>query len=264
MLENSNPFVLAGRKVLGVAQSCGEIILMIRRTLFWMFRAPLSRRNVLGQMVEMGARTFPVTSLTIIFTGMVLALQTGFSSIKVFNEPLFVGTAVGHSIVKELGPVLTALVFCGRIGAAIAAELGTMKVTEQLDALYTLGTNPIRYLAVPRFIAAFTMVPILVIYADLMGILGGFIIASVQLQIAWTIYWDEIFDIPTEVFLHGFIKSFVFALIIVAISCYKGFTTEGGAEGVGRATTQAVVVSMVMVLVSDYFVSAVLVAFGIG
>ena len=253
-----------GGKIITVSESTGEVILLVRRTAFWFFRAPLNRKLVFSQMLEMGAKTFPVTSLTIVFTGMVLALQTGSSSIRVFNEPLFIGTAVGHSIAKELGPVLTALVFCGRIGAAIAAELGTMKVTEQIDALYTLGTNPVRYLAVPRFLAALTMLPLLAVYADLMGIFGGLIISVVQLKISSTVYWDEILQINTDVFTHGFIKSFVFALIIVAISCYKGFTTSGGAEGVGKSTTSAVVISMVMVLVSDYFVSAILVAFGIG
>lgn len=256
--------VLTGRKVLTLSESCGEVLFLIRNTLFWLFRGSISRKNVLSQMVEMGFMTAPVTSLAIIFTGMVLALQSGFTTIKIFNEPLFVGTAVGHSIVKELGPVLTALIFCGRIGAAIAAELGTMKVTEQLDALYTLGTNPIRYLAVPRFIAAMTMLPLLTIYADLMGILGGFAIAVVQLKVSPTIYWEEIFNLRIQVALHGFLKSFVFALIIVMISCYKGFKTSGGAEGVGRATTSAVVLSMTMVLIADYFVSAVLIAFRIG
>ena len=264
MNGQKNIFSVIGEKIIAASETTGEVIMLLRRTAFWFYRAPLNRQIVFTQMLEMGAKTFPVTSLTIVFTGMVLALQTGSSSIKVFNEPLFIGTAVGHSIAKELGPVLTALVFSGRIGAAIAAELGTMKVTEQIDALYTLGTNPVRYLAVPRFLAALTMLPLLAVYADLMGIFGGFIIATVQLRIPSSVYWDEIFQINSDVFAHGLLKSFVFALIIVAISCYKGFTTSGGAEGVGKSTTSAVVSSMVMVLVSDYFVSAILVALGIG
>lgn len=262
--NHRNLLSILGGKAITMAQSSGEIALLIRRTIFWFFRAPLNRKIVFGQMVEMGARTFPVTSLTLLFTGMVLALQTGFSFIKVFNEPLYVGRVVGLSIVKELGPVLTAVVFSGRVGAAIAAELGTMKVTEQIDALYTLGTNPVRYLAVPRFLAAVTMLPVLTAYSDFLGILGGFSVSALRFHISNVVYWDEIYALQLKEVYHGLIKSVIFALIIVTISCYKGLTTEGGAEGVGKSTTSAVVISMVLVLVGDYFLSAVLVAFGIG
>ncbi len=264
ILGENSPFIIVARKILEVSEALGEILIIVRRTIYWMVRAPVDRYNLFYQMREMGNRTFPVASLTLVFTGMVVALQTGFSMIRVFNEPLFIGTTLGHSIFKELAPVLTAMVFSGRVGAAIAAELGTMKVTEQLDALYTLGTNPVKYLAVPRFIAAFTMLPLLVIYADLMGVIGGYIVAVIQLRIPSTEYIDDITRLDLDIFMHGFLKSFVFALIIVAVSCYKGFTTRGGAEGVGKATTAAVVISMVMVLISDYFVSSILVAFGIG
>ena len=264
ILGENSPFVIIGRHLLAGSRACGEIVFLVRRTIYWMFRGRIDRYNLFYQMVEMGNRTFPVASLTLIFTGMVVALQTGFSMIRVFDEPLFIGTALGHSIFKELAPVLTGMVFAGRVGAAIAAEIGTMKVTEQLDALYTLGTNPIKYLAVPRFISAVTMLPLLVIYADLMGAVGGYIVSVVQLRIPGTVYIEDITAIDLDIVLHGFLKSFVFALIIVAVSCYKGFTTKGGAEGVGKATTEAVVVSMVTLLISDYFVSAILVAFGIG
>lgn len=264
LARENNPFLVVGRKILGAAQACGEMVVMMQRTFYWMGKAPIDRFNLFYQMVEMGNRSLPVVSLTMIFAGMVIALQTGYSSIRVFNEPLFIGAAVGHSIFKELSPVFTAMVFSGRVGAAIAAELGTMKVTEQLDALYTLGTNPVRYLAVPRFIAAILVFPLLTVYADLMGVIGGYIVTTVQLRISSTVYIEDVTGINLNVFLHGFWKSFVFALIIVVVSCYKGFTTKGGAEGVGKATTAAVVTSMVLVLVSDYFVSAILVAFGIG
>lgn len=263
-LGENSPVVIAGHRLLEVSRTCGEVVLLVRRTIYWMFRGGIDRHNLFYQMVEMGNRTFPVASLTLIFTGMVVALQTGFSMIRIFNEPLFIGTTLGHSIFKELAPVLTGMVFAGRVGAAIAAEIGTMKVTEQLDALYTLGTNPVKYLAVPRFIAAFTMLPLLVIYADMMGVVGGYIVSVVQLRIPGTLYIEDITKLNLDIVMHGFLKSFVFALIIVAVSCYKGFTTKGGAEGVGKATTEAVVVSMVTILISDYFVSAVLVAFGIG
>jgi phospholipid/cholesterol/gamma-HCH transport system permease protein len=219
---------------------------------------------VFGQMSEVGVQSFPVTSLTALFTGMVLALQTGFSFRKVFNEPLYVGTVVGLSLLKELGPVLTGVVVAGRVGAAIAAEIGTMNVTEQVDALSTLGTNPVRYLVVPRFLACLLMVPLLTVYADVIGIFGGYLVAHWRLDVPATIYWDEINAIQLKEAMHGLIKSVVYALIIVTTACYKGLRTSGGAEGVGQATTSAVVISMVLILVSDYFLSAVLVSFGIG
>lgn len=253
-----------GSKFIRLTRTCGEMAILVRRTVYWYTHAKVNRANVLIQTMEMGARTFPVSSLTLLFTGMVLALQTGFSFIKVFNEPLYVGRVVGLSIVKELGPVLTALVFSGRVGAAIAAELGTMKVTEQIDALYTLGTNPIKYLCVPRFLAALTMLPLLTVYSDFLGVLGGFAIAHLKFRIPQPVYWDEIYALQIREVLHGVIKSFFFAFMIVTVSCYKGLTTSGGAEGVGKATTSAVVTSMVLVLIGDYFVSALLVAFRIG
>jgi phospholipid/cholesterol/gamma-HCH transport system permease protein len=253
---------LVGNLVLNIAETLGQIVILCRQTIALLRTA--ERKIVFQQMEEIGVNSFPVTALTSLFTGMVLALQTGFSFRKVFNEPIYVGTVVGLSLVKELGPVLTAVVVSGRVGAAIAAELGTMKVTEQLDALYTLGTSPAKYLAVPRFIACLICIPILTFMAIFIGILGGMLVAVYRLSIPSGVYFQEIQQIGWKEGAHGIIKSVVFAAIIVIISCYKGFTCEGGAEGVGKATTSAVVLSMVLVLVIDYFLSAILVAFGIG
>lgn len=256
---------LIGKTVLKMAESVGRLTIIIEQTIVGALRPVKSWKSILYQMNEIGVNTFPVTGLTALFTGFVLALQTGMSFQKVFNEPLYVGTVVSLSIVRELGPVLTALVVSGRVGAAIAAELGTMKVTEQIDALYTLGTNPIRYLAVPRFIACLIMVPILTALSDFIGIMGGYVVCKFRLNIPSSVYWEDIFTtMEFEDVFHGLIKSCVFAAIIVTISCYKGFTCEGGAEGVGRATTSAVVYSMVLVLVSDYFISNLLISLGIG
>jgi phospholipid/cholesterol/gamma-HCH transport system permease protein len=257
------PAVL-GRQILTLAETLGHVMVLSQRTVYWIVKGPLDARNLFIQCNEIGARSFPVTSLTALFTGMVLALQTGYSFRKVFNEPLYVGTVVGVSLLKELGPVLTALVVSGRVGAAIAAELGTMNVTEQVDALYTLGTNPVRYLVVPRFLACLFMVPILTLYADVIGIFGGFAVSHWRLGIPSSVYWDEINAIGLREGLHGLIKSAAFSLIIVITACFKGLNSAGGAEGVGQATTSAVVVSMVLILVSDYFLSAFLVSFGIG
>ncbi len=253
---------ILGGTLLTLAEGVGRIVILTRQTLYWVKSA--ERRNVYEQIVAMGVESVPVTTLTSLFTGMVLALQTGFSFRKVFNEPIYVGTVVGLSLVKELGPVLTAVVVSGRVGAAIAAELGTMKVTEQIDALYTLGTNPVKYLSVPRFIACIFSIPLLTVMAIFTGIVGGMIIAVYRLSIPMTVYMNEIKEIGWKECAHGVTKSFFFAAIIVVVSCYKGFTCEGGAEGVGKATTSAVVMSMVLVLVVDYFLSAILVSFGIG
>lgn len=259
------PTNLLGRKILAIAENMGKVALLFKGTLHWLRRRPLDWENIFNQMIEIGVHSLPVTSLTSFFTGMVLALQTGFSSRNIFNEPVYVGTVVGFSLVKELGPVLTAVVIAGRVGAAIAAELGTMKVTEQIDALHTLGTNPIKYLAVPRFIACLTVIPLLTVLSIATGIIGGFIVSVYKLHIPSSVYYDDIFNfMQLNDFFHGLIKSFFFAIIIVIVSCYKGFECSGGAEGVGKATTSAVVVSMVLILVSDYFITALLVSLGIG
>lgn len=248
-----------------VVKSVGELALMTSRTLVYIFRGNVERRNVVEQMLEVGVRSFPVIALTSVFTGMVMALQTGAAFRNIFNEPVYVGSVVGFAIVKELGPVLTSIVISGRVGAAIAAELGSMKVTEQLDALYTLGTNPVKYLAVPRFIANLVMLPILALCANIIGIVGGMLVTVYKWGVPSTVYWDDILDhMDTGDLMHGLIKSVAFALIIVSVSCYKGFSCEGGAEGVGKTTTSAVMISMVMILVSDYFISSFLVAIGIG
>ena len=251
-----------GGTLLSIADAVGRLVILTRQTIYWLKSA--ERKTVIEQIVAMGVDSIPVTALTSLFTGMVLALQTGFSFRKVFNEPLYVGTVVGLSLVKELGPVLTAVVVAGRVGAAIAAELGTMKVTEQIDALYTLGTNPVKYLAVPRFIACVFSIPVLTVMAIFVGIIGGEIISVYRLGIPMTTYVNEIKQIGWKECAHGVTKSAFFAAIIVIISCYKGFTCEGGAEGVGKSTTSAVVISMVLILVFDYFLSAILVSVGIG
>ena len=254
-----------GRMVLDTAESLGQVAKMVRKSFALIFSGKWETKLSLDQMNEIGVASFPVVGLTSLFTGMVLAFQSGFSFMKVFNEPIYVGSVVGLSLVKELGPVLTSVVISGRVGASITAELGTMNVTEQLDALYTLGTNPVRYLAVPRYIAMMIMVPILAALANIIGVFGGYLVATLQLNIPGSIYWDEVkMYVDFNDVAHGIIKSFFFGLIIVTTSCFMGFNCSGGAEGVGRATTRAVVISMVLILVGDYFLSALLVTLGIG
>lgn len=230
----------------------------------WSFRARIEYSQTLTQCVKIGINSLPVTMLTSCFTGMVLALQTGSTMKNIFNEPLFLGSIVSFALVKELSPVLTAYVIAGRAGAAITAEIGTMEVTDQIDALYTLGTNPIRFLVIPRYIACLIMVPLLTVFADFCGVLGGFFVAALRLDVANQTFYDEIFTyMRVTDFMHGYIKSYLFAFAIATVCCYMGLSTRGGAEGVGKATTAAVVVSMVMILMIDYFASALLITIGI-
>jgi len=260
----SRPVERLGSNLLGLAESAGEAALLVQSSVAWLFRSRIEWRQTILQMLRIGVGSFPVTVLTSLFTGMVLALQTGASSKRMLSEPLFIGTIVSFSMVKELGPVMAALVVSGRAGAAIAAELGTMCVTEQTDALYTLGTDPVRYLVIPRVLAFLIVLPVLTILADYAGVLGGCLVAYLKLGIPTSVYWHDVFDyLQNKQFFHGLIKTYAFALCIAYICCYKGLKTTGGAEGVGKSTTSAVVYSMVAVLSVDYFVTAILVALGI-
>ncbi len=253
-----------GNRTLSLARKLGAVALMLRSVAVWLFKAAPDTREVVKQSAHIGVDSLSVTILTSFFTGMVLALQMGYTSKNWFNEPLYIGTMVAFSLVKELAPVLTAIVVAGRVGAAVTAEIGTMRVTEQIDALYTLGTNPTRYLLIPRYIAFMITLPLLTIFADFTGVLGGFLVSTVKLNVPSSVYWSDIFTfMGVKNFMHGLLKSFVFAFMIATVACYKGLHCEEGAEGVGKATTEAVVMSMVLVLVLDYFVSAMLVAAGI-
>ena len=250
--------------VLSFLNGLGTAAAMTLETFKWIFQGAINPKNTITQMVEVGWASFPIIALTSFFTGMVLALQVGSATSNLFNDPLYVGTITGFSLVMELGPVLTAVVITGRVGAAITAEIGTMRVTEQLDALYTLGTNPVKYLAVPRFLACIFMLPLLTAAANIIGIYGGLVVTITSWDVTPAMYWNDVLDFMIiRTFLHGFIKSFFFALIIAIVACHKGFTTEGGAEGVGKYTTSSVMVSIVMILVSDYFLTSLLVTLNI-
>jgi phospholipid/cholesterol/gamma-HCH transport system permease protein len=230
-------------------------------TLKWILKGEISLKDTVYQMVEMGWRSFPIIALTSFSTGMVLALQSGTALTGMFNEPIYVGMLTGFSLVLELGPLLTAIVIAGRVGAAITAEIGTMKVSEQLDALYTLGTSPVKYLAVPRFIAIFFTLPLLCAMSNVIGIIGGMLVSTTSWDVTTYQFMADILDNMTwRSIAHGLIKSVFFALIIVIIACHKGFATSGGAEGVGKATTSSVMYSLVCVLLSDYFLTHILVA----
>lgn len=247
-----------GGWLLGFLTEMGAISLLFVKAFLWMFRPPLRFRNVARQMEAVGVESIPVVLITATFTGMVLALQS-YTGFQRFNAEGLVGTVVALSMTRELGPVLTGLIVAGRAGAAMAAELGTMKVTEQIDALASMAVDPIQYLITPRLLAGMLMLPMLTVFSDFIGIIGGYLI-SVQMMeanpgiyIRRTIQYLE----PTDIW-GGLLKATVFGTLIATISCYKGFNTQGGAEGVGRATTGAVVIAEMLILISDYFLTAFL------
>lgn len=230
-------------------------------TLYWrtnvaLFQKSPRTREVFNQMFKIGVGSLPLVSLTSLFTGMVLALQSAYQ-LQNFGAIQFTADLVSLSTVRELGPVLTALVVSGRVGASIAAELGTMKVTEQIDALQSLATDPIDYLVVPRYLAAIFMLVILTIYADVVGVLGGYAIAIFKLKISSYQYLHRAINILQlkDVF-SGLAKSFFFGMIISTVGCYYGFVARGGAEGVGQATTKAVVTALISVIAFDCFFTA--------
>jgi phospholipid/cholesterol/gamma-HCH transport system permease protein len=249
---------LIGRTIINFSEELGRILILFFLSMRQVFRPPLDLRNTFKQMLEIGVRSLPVVLITAIFTGMVFALQT-YTGFKRFGAEPLVGTVVALSMTRELGPVLTGLIVSGRAGAAMAAELGTMRVTEQIDALETLATNPIKYLIVPRFIAGVLMLPALAAVADITGIIGGYFVTVGLFETSSIVYWKRTWDyLEVSDIYNGLIKSGFFGASIALISCYKGFYTKGGAEGVGKATTGAVVLSSMTILISDYFLSALL------
>lgn len=221
---------------------------------------PFYARDVVQQLDIIGIGSLTVVVLTGLFTGMVLALQSG-TTLDQFGARSVVGRLVSASMVRELGPVLTALMVTGRVGSGIAAELGSMVVTDQIAALRALGTDPIRKLVVPRVIAGTVMVPILTIIADGVGMFGGMIISVTQLKIASTIYWSNVIEglYMADLWM-GLIKPVILGFTLVSIGCHVGLRTKGGTQGVGRATTNAVVSASVVVLVLDFLITKVLLA----
>lgn len=250
-----------GRSVIDYLRWLAGIFTLLADILYWMFVGPFKgksarRQGIFHQMVFVGLRSVLIVFFVDIFTGIVLAMQTAYQLEKM-GAVLYVASLVAISLCRELSPVLTALVVAGRAGSAIAAELGTMKVSEQIEALDTMAINPVRFLAVPRFLALLVMLPALTVLGNLSGILGGFIVGTGSLSINPDLYMQttfkylEIKDIYT-----GLIKSVVFGIIIALISCYEGLNTKGGAEGVGRATTRSVVFSFILIILADCVITA--------
>ena len=247
-----------GDLVLDVVDGCGRFLLLAGHT----FRAAGQPRfpalETLRQVEAIGSRSMTIVLLTALFTGMVLALQTGFALARFGAKP-YVGAVVGLSLARELAPVLTALMVAGRVGAGITAEIGSMAVTEQVDAIRSMGADPVQKLVLPRMIAATISLPLLTILAAVLGIIGGMLISASQFGITPNFYLQTIYaNVTVNDFLSGIAKTFVFGWIIAMVGCYFGLQTTGGTVGVGRSTTQAVVFASISVLISDFFLTKLL------
>lgn len=251
-------FDALGRRWVAVFEEIGRFFYVLHSTFLWTFRRPFDLREWMRQMVRVGVDSLPVVGLTALFTGMVLALQTyrGFAR---FHAEGFVASVVSLSLTRELAPVLAALMIAGRIGSSFAAELGTMRVTEQIDALYAMAVEPIQFLVVPRVGAATVMLPFLVAFADGIGVFGGYAVAVGLMGANPVVYWEKTFQyLDLNDVFSGLIKAAVFGLILAVTGCSKGFFTTGGAEGVGRSTTAAVVMASLVILLSDFFLTKIL------
>jgi phospholipid/cholesterol/gamma-HCH transport system permease protein len=254
----SRPFGAIGRLALEFAGEVGYAGVLLARSIVALSKLRRSGHLVFEQARRIGVESLPLVVITSIFTGAVTAVQAAYQ-LREFVPKIYLGTAIYKSVVIELGPVLTALVVGGRVSASIAAELGTMRVTEQIDAMSAMAINPIRYLTMPRIVAALMMLPVLTIFADLLAIGGGFFVANASLEISPRIFAEgmKMLFFPRDIF-GGLIKAFVFGGVISLMGCAAGMRARGGAVGVGSAATRAVVTSCVLILIGDYVLAVLL------
>lgn len=251
-------FELIGSWVIFTLREMGRMAIFLLTALLWIFRPPLRFRQLVRQVQFVGVNSLTIIALTATFTGMVLGLQ-GYYTLRKFGAEGALGSLIALSLIRELGPVLAALMVTARAGSAMAAEIGTMRITEQIDALDVMAVNPIKYLVTPRILASVIAVPLLTAVFDVVGIYGGYLVGVKLLGANPGAYFasmeeNVVFDDISD----GLIKSLSFGLLISWVCCYKGFHTTRGAEGVGKATTEAVVLSAILVLVWDYFITSLL------
>jgi phospholipid/cholesterol/gamma-HCH transport system permease protein len=236
----------------------GEATLLTLQAIWFLIKKPPKFEHFFKQLSFIGSETLPVVLVTSFFSGGVIVVET-YSTFHRFNAEYLLGAVVAISMARELGPVLTALMVVARVGSAMTAQIGTMKITEQIDALRVLAVNPVRYLISPRLLAAVMALPLLSIISDVVGIFGGWFVAVKIYGVNDYLFWQKMKDIVELYdFIGGLYKATVFGFLIAAVSCYFGFATKGGAEGVGRATTASVVTSAMLVLIVDYFLSAII------
>jgi phospholipid/cholesterol/gamma-HCH transport system permease protein len=249
-----------GRKTNNLLAAFGDFWVFVGRMFMWLIIAgfrPKNLRLLLPQMYEVGVRSVPVVGVTGAFIGMVLAVET-HTQFKSIGQEYRLGSIINLSVVKQIGPVLAAVMLAGRIGGALTAELGTMNVTEQLDALRVMGSDPIRYLVVPRFLACVMLTPILTIYSDLLGVLGGWLVATKGLGVPSGPYWQfSAQGVDNWQVFEGIVKSVFFGAAIGMVSCYKGFTCGPGASGVGKACTESFVTSFIAIIILNFFFAQV-------
>jgi phospholipid/cholesterol/gamma-HCH transport system permease protein len=246
-----------GAAILSFLEKTGEMVIFISRAVLHCFTPPYFPLQLRRQLIDIGYYSLPVVGMTALFTGMVLALQsyTGFTR---FNAESAIAGVVVLSVTRELAPVLAGLMVAGRVGAAIAAEIGTMRVTEQIDALTTLSVNPFKYLIAPRVIAGTLMLPVLVFIGDIIGVFGGFVVAIYNLDFSKASYLSQTWDIlETMDVVSGLVKAGVFGFIVAIMGCYHGFNSQRGAQGVGAATTNAVVSSSILILIFNYMLTQI-------
>ena len=247
--------------LLSFLEQLGEVAGLTAKTVRNMFRRPWEKANFINELEEIGVRTLPVVSLTAAFGGLVFGLQTyiGFHRYIGQGSEAYGGPIISLGLAKELIPILVGLMVAGRVGSAMAAEIGTMKITEQIDALFTLGADPNKYLVVPRTVAAVIMLPCLTLYGDVIGIACGFFYNVVLMGVNRVVYlrntllYLELWDVGS-----GLIKASIFGMVIAIVGCWQGLKTEGGAEGVGRATTRTVVIASIAILILNFFLSKAL------
>ncbi len=254
---------------LNLVQGVQSYVLLAWKALRFVFARPFYGGDLVQQMDVIGVQSLGIVLLTGFFTGMVLALQSSVQ-LRTFGATQYIGSLVSASMIRELGPVLAGLMVAGRVGSGVAAQIGSMRVTEQIDALNTLGTDPIKKLVTPRVLAGLIMLPVLTVINDLVGILGGNLIARIYVGLPSSFYWRTVWEqiaaggfafglVPND-FIQGLVKPFVFGGIITTAACYYGLATSGGTEGVGVATTRTVVASSIAILIVDYFLTQLLLA----
>jgi phospholipid/cholesterol/gamma-HCH transport system permease protein len=252
----NNFFIHLGQRTISFFYFLGGLANLSFQTFYLSFGPPYQKDRIYEQVKKAGYESVPIVTLIAMFIGFIFALQTAYFMQRIGSE-MYIASLVALSVVRELGPVITALIVAGRVGASITAELGSMQVTEQIDALETLATNPIKYLVVPRFIALCIAMPILTLYADFVGILGSYLICVFRLGISSEMYIKVTSDaLFYKDLFTGLFKTLFFGMIIALVSCHEAFNVQGGAEGVGRATTRSVVFSFILVIAADCFFTA--------
>jgi phospholipid/cholesterol/gamma-HCH transport system permease protein len=251
-------FEALGKRILEILNEIGEVTLLILASFKALFRRKLHMKNFVEQVARVGYDTVPIVLITLLFIGMVFAIQTSRELLR-YGAAQSIGGILGISLWRELAPVLGAVVFAARVGSAITAELGTMKVTEQIDSLRSMGIDYISYLIIPRFWAASFVMPLLVVMGEVVGLLGGFLVTYFVYDISAAVFFDSVQRLLLISDIYGgLLKAAIFGMIVAAISCHKGIKTSGGAKGVGEFTTQSVVTSLIAIFISNYLLSNIL------